>query len=113
MHSPPMSMNSRPRAPCAPAPYLDERPDGALYQAAAAGRADVVGTGGSCGLQRAVGNGGSRRLVDGGGVLDVLWRRAATRSRNRIREDMEADWVRTSVTCGCIPSATPTSRRRR
>jgi hypothetical protein len=69
---------------------IEERPDAALFRAAADGRPDVVGPDGMLRLQRAVGNAGARGVVDGGGVLDVLSRSAGSPLEEPVREDMEA-----------------------
>jgi hypothetical protein len=69
---------------------VDERPDAAVFRAAADGRPDVLGPSGMLRLQRAVGNAGTRGLVDGGGVLDVLSRSAGSPLEEPVRTDMEA-----------------------
>jgi hypothetical protein len=68
---------------------IDERPDAALFRAAAEGRSDVVGPAGLLRLQRTVGNASSRGIASGG-VLDVLSRSGGSPLADPVREDMEA-----------------------
>lgn len=69
----------------------EERPDGALWRAAAAGRADVVGPQGLARLQRAVGNQGVRGLAqeERSPVLDVVGSGGSPLDAH-VRTDMES-----------------------
>lgn len=69
----------------------EERPDSALWRAAAAGRADVVGPQGLARLQRAVGNQGVRGLAqeERSPVLDVVGSGGSPLDTH-VRTDMES-----------------------
>ena len=69
----------------------EERPDGALWRAAAAGRADVVGPQGLARLQRTVGNQGTRGLAqeERSPVLDVVGSGGSPLDTH-VRTDMES-----------------------
>jgi hypothetical protein len=68
---------------------LDERPEPLLWEAAAAGRSDVVGREGMLRLQRTVGNGGVQRLAEESPVLDVVSSGAGRPLDEPVRTDME------------------------
>lgn len=68
---------------------IDERPDAAIFRAAAEGRSDVVGPSGLLRLQRTVGNAGASSLASHG-VLDVLSRSSGSPLAEPVREDMES-----------------------
>jgi hypothetical protein len=69
----------------------EERPDGALWRAAAAGRTDVVGPQGLARLQRTVGNQGARGLAqeERSPVLDVVGSGGSPLDTH-VRTDMES-----------------------
>jgi hypothetical protein len=69
---------------------LDERPDGQLFEAAAAGRSDVVGREGMLRLQRTVGNSGVRALAEESPVLDVVSSGGGRPLDEPVRTDMES-----------------------
>jgi hypothetical protein len=70
---------------------LDERPDPLLYEAAAAGRRDVVGADGMLRLQRTVGNSGARGLAEEESpVLGVVNSGGGRALDGPVRADMES-----------------------
>jgi hypothetical protein len=71
---------------------LDERPEAAVWGAAAEGRLDVVGAEGMLRLQRAVGNAGTRALADDerSPVLDVVSSGGGSPLAEPVRTDMES-----------------------
>jgi hypothetical protein len=68
----------------------DDRSEPLLWEAAAAGRRDVVGPEGMLRLQRAVGNGGARGLAEESPVLDVVSSGGGRPLDAPVRDDMEA-----------------------
>jgi hypothetical protein len=71
---------------------LDERPDSPLWQAAAAGRTDVLGQDGMLRLQRAIGNAGVRSMAEEerSPVLDVVSAGGGRPLDAPVRADMES-----------------------
>ena len=71
-----------------------EGPDSAVFEAAAAGRTDVLGADGLMRMQRAVGNAATADLAEGGEqsspVLDVVGRGGGNGLDGPVRQDMEA-----------------------
>jgi hypothetical protein len=68
---------------------LDERPEPMLWEAAAAGRSDVLGGEGMLRLQRTVGNSGVRALAEESPVLDVVSSGGGRPLDEPVRADME------------------------
>lgn len=69
---------------------IDERPEGLLLEAAAAGRTDVLGTHGLQRLQRAVGNAGASALVEEGPSVSDVTSRAGSPLPDKTRTEMES-----------------------
>jgi hypothetical protein len=69
---------------------LDERPEPLLWEAAAAGRADVVGPQGMLRLQRTAGNGAARTVAEESPVLDVVSSGGGRALEEPVRTDMES-----------------------
>lgn len=69
---------------------VDERPEAALFEAARAGRLDVLGSAGMLHMQRAVGNTGAAALAEEQSpVLDVVGRGGGAPLGDGVRADME------------------------
>lgn len=70
---------------------IEERPEPALYEAARAGRLDVLGSAGMLQMQRAVGNSGATALAEEQSpVLDVVGGGGGSPLEEGVRTDMES-----------------------